>query len=81
VRELGGLFDSLCVLLGDRPFFFSDQISAADLAIFGQMRTMKSGPTPQCEELISERPRLAEFFRRVDEATKARGAGPKQVAA
>jgi len=71
VGELSGLFDSLCVLLDDRPFFFSDQVSAADLAIFGQMSTMKSGPTPQCEELIAERPLLSEFFKRVDAATGA----------
>jgi glutathione S-transferase len=76
VTELGGHFDELLVLLGDKPFFFSDTVGAADLALFGQMKTMKSGPTPQCEELISGRPRLAEFFRRVDETTQPKVQAP-----
>lgn len=70
MRELGGHFDALQVLLGDRPYFFSDAVGVADLAVYGNLNTMKSGPTPQCEELISQRKWLADYFKRVDEATR-----------
>ncbi len=69
VDELGRRFDELLVWLGDGPFFFADDLSVADLAIFGQLRTLKSGPTPQAEDLLAERPALLEFYRRVDQAT------------
>ena len=72
VDELGRRLDELVVFLGDRPFFFSETVSVADLAVFGQLSTMKSGPTPQCEELIAARAPLGAFFRRVDEATQPR---------
>jgi len=55
--------------LADRPYFFSDRLSAADLAVFGQLRMLRSGPTPQAERLVAERPRLLDYFLRVDAAT------------
>jgi glutathione S-transferase len=75
IRELGQHFDELEVLLGERRFFFSDTVGAADLAIYGQLNTMRSGPTPQCEELISERRWLLDHFKRVDEATRPQTRG------
>jgi glutathione S-transferase len=69
--ELGRRFDELEVLLGDKPFFFSDVVSVADLALFGQFATMRSGPTPQAARLLDARPKLAAFFDRVDAATAA----------
>ena len=65
----------LQVLLGERPFFFSDTVGVADLAIYGQLNTMRSGPTPQCEELISQRRWLLDHFKRVDEATRPQTKG------
>lgn len=46
-------------------------MSAADLAIFGQLTMQRSGPTLQAEELIAARPALAEYAPRVDAATRA----------
>jgi glutathione S-transferase len=72
--ELGRRFDELLMWLENRPYFFSDRVSAADLAVFGQLNMLQSGPTPQAEKLIAERPRLADYFRRVDAATAERPA-------
>jgi glutathione S-transferase len=74
-RELGGLLDALEVQLGDKAFFFSDTVGIADLAVYGQLNTMRSGPTPQCEELISDRPWLRDYFKRVDEASRPQTRG------
>lgn len=71
LAELARRFDELLVWLADRPFFFADLASVADLAIFGQMRMMLSGPTPQAAELIQARPALRAHFARVDAATRS----------
>jgi glutathione S-transferase len=70
VAELGNRFDELLVQLAERPFFFAERPSAADLAIFGQLRTLQSGPTPQAAELIGARPALRAYYERVDAATR-----------
>ena len=76
VAELAARLDEILVWLGDRPFLFSDQPSAADLAIFGQLRMLRSGPTPQAATLIDERRALCAYYDRLDAATdpNARGA-------
>lgn len=67
--ELGRRLDELGVWLSERPFFFADQPSAADLALFGQLHMLRSGPTPQAEDLIAQRSWLTDYYRRVDHAT------------
>jgi glutathione S-transferase len=69
--ELGHRLDELLEFLGSRPFFFSDRVSAADLALFGQFSMQRSGPTPQAEALINARPALLAYIDRVDTATAA----------
>jgi glutathione S-transferase len=69
--ELGRRLDELLVWLGSSRFLFSDRVSAADLAVFGQLNMLQSGPTPQAEELIASRPGLAEYAKRVATATEA----------
>ena len=69
--ELGKRWDEILEFLGDGPFLFADRPSAADLAIFGQAAMQRSGPTPQAEELIAERPALVDYLARVDSATAA----------
>ena len=61
--------DDLVVLLGRRPFFYADRPSAADFAIYGQFATAFSGATPDFAGLVAERPALADFRKRVEEAT------------
>ena len=73
IDELGRRFDEVLALLEDKPFLFADKVSGADLAIFAQIETMKSGPTPQCTELVNERPALVAYLERVDLASRPRG--------
>jgi glutathione S-transferase len=73
VAELGRRLDELVLQLGDRPFFFADRPGAADLALFGQLTMLQSGPTPQAAELVAARPELNAHHARVDAATAAAG--------
>ncbi len=72
-EEFAGRLSELVELLGQRPYFFSDRPSVADLAIFGQMNLLRSGPTPQAARMIDQRPSLAAFYDRVDRATAPHG--------
>jgi glutathione S-transferase len=69
LRELGGRLDDLVLMLGKRPFFFADRVSVADLAVYSQLRMACSGPTPDAEACIADRPALADYQKRVEEAT------------
>jgi glutathione S-transferase len=69
VRELGRILDDLVLLLGDRAFFYADQPSLADLAVYAQLQMGLSGPTPEVERLVADRPALCEFQKRVEGAT------------
>lgn len=69
VTELAARLDELLVWLDERPFLFADQPSAADLAIFGQLCMLRSGPTPQAARLIDERGPLRAYYDRIDAAT------------
>jgi glutathione S-transferase len=69
LRELAGHLDDLVLILGNQPFFHADQISVADLAIYGQFHMLRSGPTPDAAALLGARPALLEHMRRVEAAT------------
>jgi glutathione S-transferase len=69
LQELERRLDELGVWLGDRPFLFADDPSAADLALFGQLRMLRSGPTPQAAERIAARPWLSAYQDRIERAT------------
>jgi glutathione S-transferase len=71
VAELGRRLDELVVLLEDRPFFFADHPSVADLAVFGQVTMLGSGSTPQAEALLAARPALGAWRARVAAAAAA----------
>jgi glutathione S-transferase len=65
VAELGRHLDDLVTILGERPFFHGEQVSVADLAIFGQFHMLRSGPTPEAAALIDARRALCDHERRV----------------
>ncbi len=69
LRELAGHLDDLVLILGDQPFFYADEISVADLAIYGQFHMLRSGATPDAEALLRARPKLLEHMQRVEAAT------------
>lgn len=81
-RELGRRFDEILVWLGDKPYLFSDTVGIADIALFGQMTTLCSGPTPQGARLLDQREALRTYYDRVDRTTAPRsGAQAAQRAA
>lgn len=70
--EYAKRLDELVILLGDHAFFYSAEsgaLSAADLALHGQLNTARSGPTPDADELISHRPALVDWMKRVEAVT------------
>lgn len=64
--------DDLVKLLGPRPFFFADQPSRADLAVFGSLFTMYHDIYPGGRALLDRRPALIAHFERVMAATGGR---------
>ena len=71
ISELTQRFDDLVVLLGDSPFFYSEQPSVADFALYGVFNTgIEGGITPEFGELVSQRPSLSEWRLRVRKATE-----------
>jgi glutathione S-transferase len=70
--EFAGAVDELAKLLGRRPFFFSDQLSRADLAAFGSLSGLLHDRYPGGAALLRSYPTLWELCGRVDRAT----AGP-----
>ena len=68
-RELGQRIDDLVNFLGARPFFYSDRLSMADLAVYGMLFTMRRDSIPGSARLLAERPSLVAFMARVELAT------------
>jgi glutathione S-transferase len=70
LRELGHRLDDLAVILGDKPFFYADRPSVADLAIHGQFHMLRSGPTSEAQALIDRHPTLVAHMRRLEEEAR-----------
>lgn len=68
VEETGRLLDDLVLLLDDRAFFYSERATVADLAVYGELRSAQSGPTPEFDAMIGDRPALVDHMKRVEEA-------------
>ncbi len=64
-----GSLDELVKLLGERPFFFSDQLSRADLAAFGSLSGLLHDRYPGGSATLRARPTLRALCERVDRAT------------
>ena len=61
-----------CAMLGDREFFFGDEPSVADLAVFGQLRYADDDTSPETRDALQARAALVLYMKRVDQATTAR---------
>ncbi|MEP3225611.1 MAG: glutathione S-transferase family protein [Parasphingorhabdus sp.] len=69
VAELELRLDNLAELLKEHPFFYSDQPSIADFAIYGISATGFSGATPEFAEAFSNRAELVSWRSRMDDLT------------
>lgn len=70
MTELGNRMDDLVGFLGNRPYFFADQLSVADLAVFGMLLVVRDGPMPRSITLLADRPTLAAHTARLTKLTQ-----------
>ncbi len=69
VSELSKRMDAMVSQLGDQSFLFGESLSRADLALFGQCHMGLSGPTPEFNEIIGDRPSLQLWIDRMQSTT------------
>ena len=69
LRGIADRMTDLVNLLGSRRFFYSERVSIADLAVYGMLFTLSRDAIPGSALLLSSRPTLLEFMRRVEEGT------------
>ncbi len=69
VREFGARLDDLLRMLGERPYFYDERPSVADLAVYGQLAMGQGELAPETRAEIARRPRLTEYMKRVEQAT------------
>lgn len=62
--------EDLEAFLGERPFFFSDRLSRADIAVFASFHSMATDLYPGGRALLARHPRLLAHHERVDGATR-----------
>ncbi len=68
-REFADRFHDLAGFLGNRPFFYADRISRADLAVYSFLRaTLRSDPE-HGPAMLRRNPALLEFADRVEQET------------
>ncbi len=70
MQALANRLDDLVGFLGNRPYFFSTQLSVADLGVFGMLLVMRDGPMLGSAELLAGRPALAEHTARLTKLTR-----------
>jgi len=68
-RQLAARLDDLGNFLGSRPFFYSDNLSMADLSVYGMLWTMRYDAIPGSSRILEERPALIAFMTRVESET------------
>jgi glutathione S-transferase len=67
--------DDLVNFLGTRPFFYSEQPSMGDLAVYAMLYSMRLEAVPGAPALLAARPSLVAFMQRVENETG--GPGPQ----
>lgn len=69
MRGIEDRLGDLVNLLGSRRFFYADQPSMADLAVYGMLFVLRMDAMTGSARLLASRPTLLEFMRRLEEAT------------
>lgn len=65
VDELAHRLDDVVGFLGDRPFFYSDQPSVADLSVYGMLRIMENGPMTNSATMLRAHKPLLAYMKRM----------------
>jgi len=69
LRGIDDRLGDLANLLGTRRFFYADQPSMADLAVYGMLFVLRNDAILGSAKLLANRPPLVEFMRRLEDAT------------
>lgn len=69
LRGVNDRMSDLVNFLGSRRYFYAEQISMADLAVYAMLKTMKNDAIPGAAQLLSQHPNLNEFIERVEGET------------
>ncbi len=80
VAELERRLDDLESQLGERSFFYADQPSVADLAVYGVLLALQRPATPEGAGMVARRPRLAAMMARLEQECERRRAGAANAA-
>jgi glutathione S-transferase len=71
LRGVDDRMTDLVNLLGSRRFFYSEQVSMADLAVYGMLNTLSMDAIPGSARLLAANATLVEFMHRVEGETRA----------
>jgi len=69
LRGLSDRLTDLANFLGARAFFYADQVSIADLAVYSMLLTMRRDAIPGSQQLLANQPTLIELMHRVERET------------
>jgi glutathione S-transferase len=70
-EEFGRRLDDLAGFLGNRPYFYADRISRADLAVHAFLCTLTRREIPGSGSLLDSQPSLLALMQRVEQETAA----------
>jgi glutathione S-transferase len=70
-KEFGQRLDDLVNFLGGRPFFYSDRVSRADLAVYAFMHNIPSAAGPVVAAAVESRQALVDLMARVEAAVRS----------
>jgi glutathione S-transferase len=65
--------DDLVGFLGNRPYFYADRLSVADLAVYGMLLVMRDGPMAGSAAMLAERPTLVAHTARLTKLSQPGG--------
>jgi glutathione S-transferase len=70
-KEFGQRLDDLVNFLGRRPFFYSDRVSRADLAVYSLLHNLPAAAGPEVAAAVESREALVGLMARVEAAVRA----------
>jgi glutathione S-transferase len=69
VYEIGHRVDDMARLLADRPYFYSERISMADLSVYAMLQSLVKDSIPGGRHHVERHPQLLEHAKRVEQET------------
>ena len=76
LSELDHRMEDLVGWLSTRPFFYADEPSMADLAVYAMLLRIRGGTFDSAQDLLADRPSLVRFMRRIEDATSVAPTDP-----